>query len=177
MHTQTHTHIHTHTRARARTTGIAFYDFISVNDGLIYPGEGAAHHLCKFRFVFFRPFVGEVIDGIIEESSERGLRVSLSFFDDIWIPRDCLMGDARYHRALNCFFARTLVKDDGEPMEEGEGGAAAPSAAATASSSSTEGQGQDQDLPSEGDDVYWYHNKAKLRFKVTKKRHDMTWQG
>jgi hypothetical protein len=123
--------------------------------------------------------VGEVIDGIIEESSERGLRVSLSFFDDIWIPRDCLMGDARYHRPLNCFFARTLVNDDDddEPMEKGEEDVAAPSAAATAaaSSSSTEGQGQDQELPSEGDDVYWYHNKAKLRFKVTKEmtRHDM----
>ena len=67
-------------------------------------------HLCpvEFRLVVFKPFVSEVLIGKVESSTEEGIRgtnilelllqvafvsyfsVSMTFFDDIWIPADNL---------------------------------------------------------------------------------------
>jgi DNA-directed RNA polymerase III subunit RPC8 len=44
----------------------------------------------KFRLIVFRPFVGEVLVGRIRSCSEEGISVSLTFFDDIFIPAHCL---------------------------------------------------------------------------------------
>lgn len=40
--------------------------------------------------IVFRPFVGEVLVGRIRSCTEEGLSVSLTFFDDIFIPAHCL---------------------------------------------------------------------------------------
>ncbi|XP_042030834.1 DNA-directed RNA polymerase III subunit RPC8-like isoform X2 [Salvia splendens] len=40
----------------------------------------------KFRLVMFRPFVGEIITARLKESTVDGLRLSLGFFDDIYVP-------------------------------------------------------------------------------------------
>ena len=46
--------------------GICFYDFITIGDAYLYPGEGSCHRQCEFRMVFFRPFIGEVLEGTIK---------------------------------------------------------------------------------------------------------------
>jgi len=93
--------------------GICFFDFCEVKSGLIYPGEGSAHCVCTFNFVFFRPFVGEVLDGVIEDSDETGLRISVSFFDDIWIPRENLPGDCIFDEVTREYHTTRLHSETG----------------------------------------------------------------
>ncbi|KAJ9568177.1 hypothetical protein OSB04_004143, partial [Centaurea solstitialis] len=65
---------------------ISVYDIESVDGGFIYPNEGAPTYTVKFRLIIFRPFVGEIISATLKESNKDGLRLSLGFFDDIYIP-------------------------------------------------------------------------------------------
>ena len=61
-------------------------DALEIGDGVCVAGDGAAHHEVVFRLIVFRPFVDEVCIGTILESSEEGVRVTLGFFDDIFVP-------------------------------------------------------------------------------------------
>ena len=42
--------------------------------------------VAEFRLTVFRPFVGEVLTGRIMTATYTGIRISLEFFDDIFIP-------------------------------------------------------------------------------------------
>nr|DAD19741.1 TPA_asm: hypothetical protein HUJ06_021204 [Nelumbo nucifera] len=48
--------------------------------------ETECTHWVQFRLVMFRPFVGEIIVGKLKSSDANGLKLSISFFDDIHIP-------------------------------------------------------------------------------------------
>ncbi|XP_055822981.1 uncharacterized protein LOC129891596 [Solanum dulcamara] len=74
---------------------ISIYDILSVDDGFIYPSEGASTYTVKFRLVVFRPFVGEVITARLKESKAEGLRLSLGFFDDIYVPAHLMPDPSR----------------------------------------------------------------------------------
>ncbi|CAH9092945.1 unnamed protein product [Cuscuta europaea] len=65
---------------------ISVYDILSIQGGFIFPGDGASTYTVKFRLIMFRPFVGEVIAARLKESNANGLRLSLGFFDDIYVP-------------------------------------------------------------------------------------------
>jgi DNA-directed RNA polymerase subunit E'/Rpb7 len=47
---------------------VSVYDILDIQGGLIYPSDGAAHFKAKFRLIFFRPFVGEVLTGRLVRS-------------------------------------------------------------------------------------------------------------
>ncbi|KAL7113023.1 hypothetical protein ACP275_04G037100 [Erythranthe tilingii] len=64
---------------------ISVYDIRSIDGGFIFPGDGASTYTVKFRLVMFRPFLGEVISARLKESTTAGLRLSLGFFDDIYV--------------------------------------------------------------------------------------------
>lgn len=42
--------------------------------------------LVEFRMIMFRPVEGEVIVGKVLSSNKNGIRVSLEFSEDVWIP-------------------------------------------------------------------------------------------
>lgn len=65
---------------------ISVYDIQSIEGGFIFPGDGSSTYKVMFRLVMFRPFVGEILSGRIEKSSAHGLRLSLGFFNDIYVP-------------------------------------------------------------------------------------------
>ncbi|XP_031120683.1 DNA-directed RNA polymerase III subunit RPC8-like [Ipomoea triloba] len=65
---------------------ISVYDIRSIDGGFIFPGDGASTYTVKFRLIIFRPFRGEVIAARLKESNAQGLRLSLGFFDDIYVP-------------------------------------------------------------------------------------------
>ncbi|XP_076937755.1 uncharacterized protein LOC143605576 [Bidens hawaiensis] len=71
---------------------ISVYDIQSINGGFIFANEGAPTYTVKFRLIIFKPFVGEVISARLKESNADGLRLSLGFFEDIYIP-ELLMPD------------------------------------------------------------------------------------
>ncbi|KAK6141607.1 hypothetical protein DH2020_024642 [Rehmannia glutinosa] len=65
---------------------VSVYDIRSIKGGFVFPGDGASTYTVGFRLVMFRPFVGEVISARLKESTKDGLRLSLGFFDDIYVP-------------------------------------------------------------------------------------------
>jgi len=50
--------------------------------------------VAEFRMTVFRPFVGEVLTGRIMAATHRGIRISLEFFDDIFIPTHLIFASA-----------------------------------------------------------------------------------
>ncbi|KAI9181997.1 hypothetical protein LWI28_020928 [Acer negundo] len=70
---------------------ISVYNIYEIEGGFIFPGEGASTYTAKFRLIIFRPFVGEIIAAKLKESDSNGLRLSLGFFEDIYIPNHLLL--------------------------------------------------------------------------------------
>lgn len=69
---------------------ICLFDILHSSDGIVRTGDGCAYVTVEFRLVVFRPCTGEVLTGKIENCSEDGIKVTLGFFDDIFIPSHLL---------------------------------------------------------------------------------------
>lgn len=69
---------------------VSVYDIQSIEGGFIFPGDGSSTYTVVFRLLMFRPFKGEILSGTVETSDEKGVRVSLGFFNDIYVPRHLL---------------------------------------------------------------------------------------
>lgn len=72
---------------------ICFHDLLSMEDGLMKPGDGAAFVKVTFRLIVFRPFVGEILVGWVSSCTPEGLHVKMEFFDDIYIPKSMLFDE------------------------------------------------------------------------------------
>lgn len=92
---------------------IAFYDFVSIDDPYVYPAEGCVHQLVRFRMVVFRPFEGEVLVGKISSFSKNGVRISMDFFDDIFIPSSCLNTPCEYDENTQSWL---WIYEEGSPF-------------------------------------------------------------
>uniref|UniRef100_A0A915KEP7 DNA-directed RNA polymerase III subunit RPC8 n=1 Tax=Romanomermis culicivorax TaxID=13658 RepID=A0A915KEP7_ROMCU len=75
---------------------VCFYDFEKIGDSYILPGDGSSYTKVVFRFVVFRPFIDEIVLGKIKSCSADGVTVSITFFDDILIPKDKLPHPSRF---------------------------------------------------------------------------------
>lgn len=93
---------------------------LQIGDGVCACGDGAAHHEVVFRLVVFRPFVEEVCLGTIAESNEDGVRVSLGFFDDIFIPAYWMLRPSQYDAESGLWVWTPNYGDDGGGEEEEE---------------------------------------------------------
>jgi DNA-directed RNA polymerase subunit E'/Rpb7 len=78
---------------------ICFYDFISIGDPMIYPAEGGVHIAVRFRLVIFRPFIGEILQGKVIETSSSGIKISMEFFKNIFIPNHMIMEPSSFDAA------------------------------------------------------------------------------
>lgn len=65
---------------------ISVYDIRSIDGGFIFAGDGAPTFTVVFNLIMFRPFVGEIITAKLLSSDADGLRLTLGFFDDIYVP-------------------------------------------------------------------------------------------
>ncbi len=65
---------------------VGLYDFVHIGDQFVYPAEGAAHLLVRFRLIIFVPFEGEILTGNVIAVDPNGIKISLDFFTDIYIP-------------------------------------------------------------------------------------------
>ncbi|XP_010542701.1 PREDICTED: DNA-directed RNA polymerase III subunit RPC8 [Tarenaya hassleriana] len=75
---------------------VSVYDIQSIKGGFVFPGDGAASYTVVFRMVVFRPFVGEIIVAKLKESDADGLRLTLGFFEDIYVPSPLLPAPNRF---------------------------------------------------------------------------------
>jgi len=129
-----------------------------IGDGVLVPGDGAAHHEVVFRLVIFRPFVEEVCVGHIVGSSEEGIKVALGdFFGDIFIPAYWMLRPSQYDEESGLW---VWTPDYGEDEDGGGEG-------------DKDGGGEgDKDGGGEGDEEqeeeqrYAMDIGAEIRFKV-----------
>ncbi|GLI80606.1 DNA-directed RNA polymerase III complex subunit Rpc25 [Penicillium ochrochloron] len=75
---------------------VSFYDLLESSDGLIGHGTGLVNVNVKFRMIVFRPFKGEIMLGKISSSTDKGIKISVEFFNDILIPPSMLMDGATF---------------------------------------------------------------------------------
>ncbi|KAF4519844.1 hypothetical protein B566_EDAN006858 [Ephemera danica] len=66
---------------------VSLYDILSIGDSYIIPGDGSSNMKVTFRYIVFRPFVNEAIVGKVKLCDSEGIHVTLTFFDDILIPK------------------------------------------------------------------------------------------
>ncbi|TGZ70132.1 hypothetical protein CRM22_003356 [Opisthorchis felineus] len=75
---------------------ISLWDLLEVQESFISDVDGAYHTAVTFRFVCFRPAIGEVLLGTVKSCSKSGIRVSLNFFDEVYIPVDKLRHPSKF---------------------------------------------------------------------------------
>ncbi|KAH9619760.1 hypothetical protein KSS87_018061 [Heliosperma pusillum] len=73
---------------------ISVYNIISIEGGFVLPNDGAPTYTVVFRMIMFRPYVGEIIEAKLIESDTKGIRLSLGFFEDIYISSYALQQPA-----------------------------------------------------------------------------------
>ena len=56
---------------------IALFDITSLGDSYIFPGDGASHTRVTFRYVVFRPFLEEILEGVIKSANADGMQGKL----------------------------------------------------------------------------------------------------
>ncbi|KAF8194670.1 RNA polymerase III subunit Rpc25-domain-containing protein [Pholiota molesta] len=65
---------------------ICVFDLAEAGEGKVRYGDGFLWYRVVFRLVVFRPFTSEVIVAKVKSSDEDGIRLTVGFFDDIYIP-------------------------------------------------------------------------------------------
>ncbi|KAL4072838.1 RNA polymerase III subunit Rpc25-domain-containing protein [Scleroderma yunnanense] len=65
---------------------ICAFDLAEAGEGKVRYGDGCLWYKVKFRMVVFRPFASEVILAKVKSSDEDGIRLSVGFFDDVYVP-------------------------------------------------------------------------------------------
>lgn len=70
---------------------LGLYDILHTSEGLIGHGTGIVNVNVDFRMIVFRPFKGEILMGKIVSSSDLGIRISMGFFDDIFVPAPAMI--------------------------------------------------------------------------------------
>ncbi|KAL7419387.1 DNA-directed RNA polymerase III complex subunit Rpc25 [Cryptotrichosporon argae] len=104
-----------------RGLGLGVYDISTAEDGKVTWGNGQMYYRVSFRLMMFVPFIGEVIVGKILSNTETYIRISLGFFQDIYVPLTLLPPNSAYdpNHEDRLFFWYSEA-DDAVPMDTGE---------------------------------------------------------
>lgn len=78
---------------------VAIWDLLEIKEGKLKPGEGSAFVETRFRCVVWKPFVGEVLSGWVNDCTSEGIRVRMNFFDDIFIPKNYLFENCDFRES------------------------------------------------------------------------------
>lgn len=90
---------------------LGLFDILKFSEGLIGHGTGIVNVHVDFRLVVFRPFKGEILQGRIVANDEYGIRITMDFFDDIFVPGPHMLFDnSLYNSAEDAWVWKT---DDG----------------------------------------------------------------
>ena len=83
---------------------ICVHDILDSSEGRIRWGDGCLYYTVVFRLVVFRPFANEVLVGRISSSSSDSIRVTMGFFDDIYIPPHLLPSPSAFDYQEQAWF-------------------------------------------------------------------------
>jgi len=95
-------------------------DALEVGDGVCVAGDGGAHHEVVFQLIVFRPFVEEVCVGTIVESNEEGIRVSLGFYQDIFVPAYWMLRPSHFDKKSGLWVWTPNYGEDDEEEQKDE---------------------------------------------------------
>lgn len=96
-------------------TVVAVLDVISVKEGIVIPGDGAAYYESTFKIIVFRPELQEVVYGTIEEITNFGAFLNIGPIKGmihISQTMDDFVSFSETGSLLGKDSKRTLVKDD-----------------------------------------------------------------
>ena len=80
---------------------ISLYDFLDIGDGYIHPAEGAVHYKVIFRLIVFNPAHNELLNAVVTQCVQEGIRASVRFFDNILIPQHMLQSPSKFDKTTN----------------------------------------------------------------------------
>ncbi|KIM33099.1 hypothetical protein M408DRAFT_326752 [Serendipita vermifera MAFF 305830] len=83
---------------------ISVFDLIKCSEGKVRYGDGCLWYKVDFRLVVFRPFISEILNGKVKSQDEDGIRVSLTFFDEVYIDVSQLPAPCAYDFSRQKFF-------------------------------------------------------------------------
>ncbi|KAE8540409.1 hypothetical protein D1P53_003354 [Cryptococcus gattii VGV] len=83
---------------------LSVFDILTAEDGKVTWGNGLMYYKVSFRLMLFAPFVGEVIVGRVLSTTKSYIRVSLGFFQDIYIVPSLLPPNSAYDPQQKAFF-------------------------------------------------------------------------
>ncbi|KAH7104254.1 RNA polymerase Rpb7 [Auriculariales sp. MPI-PUGE-AT-0066] len=69
---------------------IAVIDVVNIGSGNVLPGTGQAEFITRYRAIVFKPFKGEVVDGVVRDV------VKMGFFADVG-PLTCFVSSQLIH--------------------------------------------------------------------------------
>ncbi|TXT13056.1 hypothetical protein VHUM_01457 [Vanrija humicola] len=101
-----------------RGLALSVFDILTAEDGRVTWGNGQMFYKVSFRLVLFAPFVGEVILGKVHSTTPEYIRVSLGFFQDVYIPPTLLPPGSAYDDNEKRFF--WYPGDDANQMDEAQ---------------------------------------------------------
>ncbi|WWD21588.1 hypothetical protein CI109_106074 [Kwoniella shandongensis] len=83
---------------------LSLFDILTAEDGKVTWGNGLMYYKVSFRLMLFAPFIGEVIVGKVLSTTKSYVRVSLGFFQDIYIVPSLLPPNSAYDPQQKSFF-------------------------------------------------------------------------
>jgi len=95
---------------------LLLYDILKIEDSFIFPGDGSSHTKVSFRFVVFRPFIDEVILGVVKSSNSDGIFASVDFFDEIFVPGNLLQSPSKFDEKEQLWYWEYENEDGKHPL-------------------------------------------------------------
>ncbi|EXJ56799.1 DNA-directed RNA polymerase III subunit RPC8 [Cladophialophora yegresii CBS 114405] len=97
---------------------ICMYDLVKASDGLIGHGTGNVNVNVQFRMIVFRPFKNEIVTGRITKCTAEGIRISVRFFDDIFVPSTMLFDGCYYDADEQTWIWHTEPENEDEEAND-----------------------------------------------------------
>ncbi|PVG02100.1 hypothetical protein CPB86DRAFT_752314 [Serendipita vermifera] len=91
---------------------ISVFDLLKCTEGKVRYGDGCLWYKVDFRLVVFRPFISEVLVGKVKSQDEQGIRVTLNFFDEIYIDVTQLPAPCAFDSSRQKFFWSPTLDED-----------------------------------------------------------------
>jgi len=121
---------------------ICLHSFDKLGDSYVYPGDGAAHTEVEFSLIVFKPFEGEVIEGVVCEITKDYLRVSTGYFDNIYVAAASLPQPSEFtpaHDDMYSMWTWKYFESEREREEKAQSGKETDTSATRAEEDEEEG--------------------------------------
>ncbi len=93
---------------------VCLYSLETEGPGFIHPNSGCANYKTHFKIIMFRPFIGEVLTGRLVSCTKDGIKVSLGFFENVFVPSYLLQQPSKFDEKERVWVWKYKDEDDEE---------------------------------------------------------------